>query len=102
MEATMASIQSHQDYLTMLKRDVQSAWLAACEADRIDPMSKFVVFTNTTEAAAYNELMGLFLKAVRAYKAQIKRNQDRRERTSMLKDLGVKRVKGALGGTYYE
>ena len=45
----MASIQAQQDYLTMLKRDVQAAWLKACEADGIEPGAKFVVvFSNTT------------------------------------------------------
>lgn len=81
---------------------VQAAWIKACEADGIDTLSKFVVFTNTTEAAAYNELMGLCLKARRAYQKQVARNQARRERTSVIADLGLKRVKGALGGTYLE
>jgi hypothetical protein len=98
----MASIQAQQDYLTMLKRDVQSAWLAACAADQIDPASKFVVFTNTTEAAAYNELMGMFLKARQRFHNQVNRNRNRRERHSALTGMGLKRVKGALGGVYYE
>ena len=95
----MATIQAHQDYLTMLKRDVQAAWIKACEADGIDTFSKFVVFSNTTEAAAYNELMGLFLKARQAYHNQCSRNRARRERTAIVSDMGLKRVKGAQGGT---
>lgn len=98
----MASIQAQQDYLTMLKRDVQAAWIKACEADKIDPLSKFVVFSNTTEAAAYNELMGMYLRELAKYRKQIKRNQARRERHAALTGLGLKRVKGALGGVYYE
>jgi len=98
----MASIQAHQDYLVMLKRDVQAAWLKACEADQIDPTSKFVVFSNTTEAAAYNEMMGMYLKARRAYQKQIERNKARRERHAVLTDMGLKRVRGAQGGVYYE
>lgn len=98
----MASIRAHQDYLTMLKRDVQAAWLKACEADGIEPGAKFVVFSNTTEAAAYNEMMGMYLRELAKYRKQIKRNQARRERHAALTDLGLKRVKGALGGVYYE
>ena|SRR5258708_6745803 len=98
----MATIQAHQDYLTMLKRDVQAAWISACEADKIDPSSKFVVFTNTTEAAAYNEMMGMFLKARQKFHNQCNRNKARRERHAACTDLGLKRVKGALGGVYYE
>lgn len=98
----MASIKAHQDYLTLLKRDVQAAWIKACEADGIDTLSKFVVFSNITEAAAYYEGMGMYLKAVRAYRKQIGRNQARRERHKTLTDLGLKRVKGAQEGIYYE
>lgn len=98
----MATIQAQQDHMTMLKRDVQAAWIKACEADGIEPSSKFVVFTNTTEAAAYNELMGMYLKARAEYQKQIKRNRNRRERHAILTDIGLKRVKGSLGGIYYE
>ncbi len=98
----MATFQALQNYLTMLKRDVQAAWIKACEADKIDPTSKFVVFSNTTEAAAYNELMGMFLKARQTFHNQVNRNRARRERTSIIADMGLKRVRGALGGTYVE
>jgi hypothetical protein len=96
MEATMASIQAQHDYLTLLKRDVRAAWFSACEVDHIDPMSTFVVFTNTPEAAAYNELMGLFLKAKRAYFQQSKRNAARRAKHAAYKDCGLNRVEGGL------
>lgn len=96
------NIQAHQNHLVMLQRDVQSAWLAACEADGIEPSSKFVVFTNTTEAAAYNEMMGMYLKAVRAYRKQLDHNRNRRERHEALTSMGLKRVKGNLSGMYYE
>jgi hypothetical protein len=97
MEATqMATIQAQQDYLAILKRDVQAAWLAACEADQIDPSSKFVVFTNTTEAAAYNELMGMFLRARQKFHNQVNRNRARRERHAALTSMGLKRVQGGI------
>ena len=98
----MATIQAQQDYLTILKRDVQAAWISACAADGIEPSSKFVVFTNTTEAAAYNELMGMFLKARQSFHNQVTRNKARRERHAAMKDLGLNRVVGNLGGVYYE
>lgn len=33
---------------------------------------------------------------------RIKRNRDRRERHKVLTDMGLSRVRGALGGVYYE
>ena len=33
---------------------------------------------------------------------RIRRNRDRRERHRALTDMGLNRVKGALGGVYYE
>lgn len=98
----MASIQAQQDYLTMLKRDVQAAWIKACEADGIELGAKFVVFSNTTEAAAYNELMGMFLRARQKFHNQCNRNRARRERHAAITGMGLKRVVGAQGGVYYE
>jgi len=98
----MATIQAQEDYLTILKREVQAAWVSACKAGGIDPLSKFVVFSNTPEAAAYNELMGLFLKARQKFHNQVKRNRARRARHAAMKDLGLNRVTGAQGGVYYE
>jgi len=48
-----------------LRREVKAAWLQACEVDGIDPLAQFVVFSNSVEAAAYNELMGIYLRACR-------------------------------------
>jgi hypothetical protein len=48
-----------------LKAEVKAAWLGACKVDGIDPQSQFVVFSNSVEAAAYNELMGIYLRACR-------------------------------------
>lgn len=95
-------IAAHQNYLILLKRDVQAAWFSACAADGIPVDTKFAVFTNTTEAAAYNELMGLFIKARQAYHNQVMRNKARRDRQAAMRDLGLKRVVGTQGGVYYE
>ena len=96
------NIQAHQNHITMLKREVQNAWIKACQADNIPLSTSFAVFSNTTEAAAYNELMGIYLKSVQAYRKQLDRNRSRRERHGILTSMGLKRVKGNLGGTYYE
>lgn len=45
------------------------------------------------------------LAAQKAAEEQIKRderNKRRRERDQSMRDLGLKKVKGALGGTYWE
>lgn len=88
--------------LEQLRREVKAAWLGACKADGISEDTKFAVFSNTTEAAAYNELMGLYLQAVRVEKKRIAKNAARRGRHAAMTSLGLKRVKGALGGVYYE
>jgi hypothetical protein len=98
----MATIQQHHERISQLKLEVQAAWRKACNADGINHDSKFVVFTNTIEAAVYNELMCVYQNEVLAYHAQMDRNAYRRERTQMIADMGLKRVRGALGGTYVE
>lgn len=81
------------------KAAVKAAWNAACEADGVDPASKFVVWTNGSALARiHNELMGAHFKLVN----RIKRNIAARDRTDAIKSLGMRRVKGALGGTYIE
>ena len=98
----MATIRQQEERIIQLKLEVHAAWLAACATDGINPSSKFVVFTNTDAALAYNELMCMYQNAVLAYNAQMDRNAYRRERTQMIADMGLKRVRGALGGTYIE
>lgn len=97
----MASISQLYSQATQLKAEVKAAWIKACEADGIPTDTKFAVFSNTTEAAAYNELMGLFLKAKRAYMRQSEKNASRRARTSILKDMGLRQVRG-VSGVYFE
>lgn len=58
--------------LVTLRAEVRAAWVAACKADGIRTDAKFVVFSNTTEAALYNELMGMLLREISAL--QQKRN----------------------------
>ena len=44
----------------------------------------------------------IVIKAGREIKNQVRRNANRRAKHAALTSLGLKRVKGALGGTYYE
>jgi len=53
-----------------------------------------------------NEAAGQMLAAIRRVETERckrdRRNRLRREREQALRDLGLKKVKGALGGTYWE
>ena len=51
--------------VAQLRAEVKAAWLKACEADGVPADAKFVVFSNTVEAAAYNELTGMLLNRLR-------------------------------------
>ena len=48
-----------------LRAEVNAAWLKACEVEAIPADAKFVVFSNTVEAAVYNELAGMLLRRLR-------------------------------------
>lgn len=98
----MATIKAHQMHLATLKQDVKIKWLAACDADGIDPSSDFVVLSDTWPAREYNDAMAAYLKARNEYQRQVERNRQRRARHEAMTSLGLQRVKGALGGTYYE
>jgi hypothetical protein len=97
----MATIRQQEENLIALKQDVKAAWISACEADGIDPTSKFVVLSNTTEAANYNELTAMFLKARQAYHNQMNRNTARRARHAAYTSCGLKAVR-VNGETIYE
>ena len=91
--------QNEANALNTMKQAVRESWISACNLEGIPTDSKFVVFSDAnTEAVRHNELMGEFLKM----RNRIARNISRRERHAAMTDLGLKRVKGALGGTYYE
>lgn len=51
--------------IEQLRAEVRAAWNQACEADGVPTDSKFVVFSNTVEAANYNELAGILLRSLR-------------------------------------
>lgn len=58
--------------LDQLRNEVKAAWVQACEVDGISPDSKFVVFSNTVEAAAYNELAGILLLSLRTQRLTVR------------------------------
>jgi hypothetical protein len=85
--------------LTAARAYVQDAWACACIEAGAPTDSKFVVFDQDKPAAKlYNQAAGELL----IMRARIRKNVARRERHQAMKDLGLKRVTGALGGVYYE
>ena len=91
--------QKESSQLNAKMMEVKAAWIKACAAAGVPADSKFVVFDQSTpESIEYNRLMGEFF----ALRKRIARNAARRERHTAMTDLGLKRVKGALGGVYYE
>jgi hypothetical protein len=77
----------------------RATWAAACAHDGISPDSNFVVFSDDNpHTAEHNRLMGEFIKI----RNRIAHNANRRARHEAMTSLGLNRVKGALGGVYYE
>ena len=85
--------------LNAARIEIKHLWVAACEADGIPGDSKFAIFSDANAAAVtHNAAMLEFMEL----RNKIIRNANRRERHATLKSLGLKRVKGALGGVYFE
>lgn len=81
------------------KKRIKELWVLACANDGIDPTTTCVIFSNSNPAAVvYNTAMGAYFDLVK----RIKKNKARRDRHATLTDLGLKCVKGSLGGVYYE
>ena len=76
--------------------EVKRLWIAMCEHDGIQPGANFVVFSDQNPyAAAYNEAMTIWMRLRKAQKA-------RAARRDAIESLGMKEVRGALGGGYIE
>lgn len=85
--------------LNAAKAAVRESWIHACSHDGIAQHEKFVVFSNDNPfAVEHNTRMLAFMKL----RNRIAHNVNRRERHATLVSLGLKRVKGNLGGTFYE
>lgn len=88
-----------RDQFLIAEARVRGLWRLLCEFDGIDPTSKFVVFSpDNLHRVAHNAAM----KELFALRKRIEKNARRRERHQILTDTGLKRVRGALGGVYYE
>jgi len=95
----MPMTQKEANELNVKKAVVKGFWILACAADGVDSDSKFVVFSDTNHVAKmHNKAMAEFFNL----RNRIARNVARRERHAVQVDMGLKRVKGAQGGTYYE
>ena len=91
--------QKEANQLNEAKAAVLAQWRKACFTQGIPADNKFVIFSNdNVDAVEHNRLMGEFFKL----RNRIARNVARRERHAAMKDLGLNRVKGNLGGVYYE
>lgn len=105
-------IEAMKERIEALMEDRTRLWLAACEADGIDPKASFVVFSDGNAAAkehnaAVTELLALIEKRNRAIQDKaakaLKAARARRLRRMAVESLGLKKVRGAVTGTtYYE
>lgn len=85
--------------LNAAKAVIAAQWQKACATDGVPADSKFVVFSaSNADAVEHNRLMLEFIKL----RNRIARNVNRRERHAAFKDLGLNRVRGALGTVFYE
>lgn len=88
-----------QKKLMEAKAEVSRLWKLKCEADGVSPDSQFVVFTPANPYdAEYNA-------AVIRYQERLvaeRKNAARRAKHAAYTSCGLVRVKGALGGVYYE
>lgn len=85
------------------KAEALRFWNLMCEHDGVDPSSKFVVFSSSNPfTAQHGEAVTAFMKL----RNQINRKVAARERRAAIRDAyasaGMVKVRGNLGGTYYE
>lgn len=82
--------------LEALRTQLDALWLEAVTYDGIEPGAKFVVFSeHNPHMAEYHKLMPEFLRLRKA-------RQFRALRRDAIASLGMKEVRGALGGRYIE
>lgn len=81
------------------KAEVMRIWDLMCDHEGVARGSRFMSFSSDNPYhGEYNKAFTVLQAAVKAEK----RNRARRERHEILTSMGLKRVKGALGGVYYE
>lgn len=88
-----------REALALQEARVRGFWFLMCEADGISPDSKFVVFS---EKNPYHAEHNDAVRELFTMRKRFAKNASRRERHAVLTGMGLKRVRGALGGVYYE
>jgi hypothetical protein len=82
--------------IMLLRTQLNQLWLAALQHDGIEPGAKFVVLSKDNPfMPEYRKLMKEFLRLKKA-------RQIRANRKAAIESLGMKEVRGALGGRYIE
>lgn len=85
--------------LEAAKSEATRLWVLMCQHDNIDPAAKFVVFSdNNPFREEHRRAMDVLFDA----REKERKNAARRGIHEAYTSLGLKRVKGALGGVYYE
>jgi len=81
------------------KAEVDRLRRLMCLEDGVGTANMFIVFNpKNTYTTEYNNAVNVFQVALLAER----KNKARRDRHQAMKDLGLNRVVGALGGVYYE
>jgi len=88
-----------QQAVIAARKEVKLLWSLMCAFDGVPVGENFVHFSEGNPySVGYNNAVSVFYQAKKLEKV----NSSRRERHRMMLDCGLVRVKGALGGTYYE
>ena len=82
--------------LEAARAEMKRLWLALCEHDGVAPSALFISFSNS------NPFFDDYNKAMGAYQRLRKAQQKRAARRDAIASLGMKEVRGALGGRYIE
>jgi hypothetical protein len=78
---------------------LREAWKKACREEGVPEDTAAVIFSSSNASAKeYNQHVDELIKI----RNRIRHNVARRERHAALTGMGLKRVKGDLGVTYYE
>ena len=93
----MPMTTKERNELSDAKIEMLRFWNLMCEHDGINPSSKFVIFSpNNPHQRLHGEAVGAFMKL----RNRVNRNVARRERHTAVKDFGLTRAIGSLGGVY--
>lgn len=90
---------SSQRRLEAAKAEASRLWVLMCQHEQIDPASAFVSFSDDNP---FLEEHRRAMDALFSAREKERKNAARRGRHEAYTSLGLKRVKGALGGVYYE